>query len=62
MAFKWKEFIKTALGISLIGVGIAFIGNYPFKIIFVIIGFIFIGLGIATLFTEDDRQNRSKKE
>jgi len=32
MAFKWKEFIKTALGISLIGVGIAFIGNYPLKL------------------------------
>lgn len=55
MAFRWKEFIKTALGFALIGVGIAFIGNSPFNMIYLVLGFILIGIGMATLFTEYDR-------
>lgn len=47
--FDWKESVRIAVGAILIGVGIVLIGKSGGKTSLLIVGIIFIGLGLALI-------------
>lgn len=48
--FNWVQFIRIAIGVSLIGVGVAIAGESGGELFRLILGFVCLGIGIAIIF------------